>query len=350
MKLNGIDIAFLVPYRRNYGSANLCKWSLYHSENMRFSVRTSMVLHTPEEINTALTNKLTDLSDVTKLYFDSSSTYPRFKIRDTKFQRVIKVAKCDAAIIPDSLNYYPSSGEYYLFEYVKEDQTKIIYSICPKLFKDNDSFIYDNVCSQGTDFIDGVKTINTLPKGSTLIYSGKLVFCDETYIETIDNIVSVYPKYAKESALDKLVNGTLEKITEESILSLNDMLASTDDTTVELGLKILQGMNVTESPAAVTCLLCGNFDNIYKNKAMGTTGVSQVFKSLNIDTRYISRDPIIGIARVLELNVWKNATSEDKSLTYTLCRGILSNFYREKDKQVMDTLHNLPFKIKTYVD
>lgn len=164
------------------------------------------------------------------------------------------------------------------------------------------------------------------------------------------NIISVYPKYAKESALDKLVNGTLEKITEESILSLNDMLASTDDTTVELGLKILQGMNVTESPAAVTCLLCGNFDNIYKNKAMGTTGVSQVFKSLNIDTRYISHDPIIGIARVLELNVWKNATSEDKSLTYTLCRGILSNFYREKDRQVMDTLHNLPFKIKTYVD
>lgn len=99
MKLNGIDIAFLVPYRRNCGSVNLCKWSLYHSENMRFSVRTSMVLHTPEEVNTALTNKLTDLSDVTKLYFDSSSTYPRFKIRDTKFQRVIEVARCDAAII-----------------------------------------------------------------------------------------------------------------------------------------------------------------------------------------------------------------------------------------------------------
>ena len=176
MKLNGINIAFLVPYRRNSGSANLCKWSSYFSENIHFSVRTSMVLHTPEEVNTALTNKLTDLSDVTKLYFDSSSTYPRFKIRDTKFQRVIKVAGCDAAIIPDSLNYYPSSGEYYLFEYVKEDQTKIIYSICPKLFKDSDSFIYNDVCSQGTDFIDGVKTINTLPKGSTLIYSGKLVF------------------------------------------------------------------------------------------------------------------------------------------------------------------------------
>lgn len=350
MKLNGIDIAFLVPYRRNCGSANLCKWSLYHSENMRFSVRTSMVLHTPEEVNTALTNKLTDLSDVTKLYFDSSSTYPRFKIRDTKFQRVIKVARCDAAIIPDSLNYYPSSGEYYLFEYVKEDQTKIIYSICPKLFKDNDSFIYNNVCSQGTDFIDGVKTINTLPKGSTLIYSGKLVFCDETYTETIDNIVSVYPKYAKESTLDKLVNGTLEKFTEESILSLNDMLASTDETTVELGLKVLQGMNVTESPATVTCLLYGNYGNIAKNKAMGTTGVSQVFNSLKINTRYISYDSISALAQALELNTWKTATSDDKSLAYILCRSIITNFYKEKDKEVMDKLYRLPFKIKTYVD
>ena len=83
---------------------------------------------------------------------------------------------------------------------------------------------------------------------------------------------------------------------------------------------------------------------------MGTTGVSQVFKSLNVNTRYAPYDPITGIAKALESNTWKNATSEDKSLTYTLCRGILSNFYREKDRQVMDTLHNLPFKIKTYVD
>ena len=173
-----------------------------------------MVLHTPEDMDTALSDKITDLSDVTKLYFDSSSTYPRFKIKDTKFQRVIKVEKCDAAIIPDSIKYYPGSGEYYLFEYTKPDQTKIIYSICPKLFKDNDAFIYNDVCSYGTDFVDGVKTINALPKGSIPIYAGKLIFCDDTYVETINNIVSVYPKYAKESTLDKLVIGTLESITE----------------------------------------------------------------------------------------------------------------------------------------
>ena len=218
------------------------------------------------------------------------------------------------------------------------------------MFKDSDLFIYNDVCSQGTDFIDGVKTINTLPKGSTLIYSGKLVFCDETYVETINNIVSVYPKYAKESTLDKLVNGTLEKITEESILSLNDMLASTDDTIVELGLKILQGMNVTESPATVTCLLYGNYGNIAKNKAMGTTGVSQVFNSLKINTRYILYDSISALAQALELNTWKTATSDDKSLACILCRSIITNFYKEKNKEVMDKLYRLPFKIKTYVD
>lgn len=42
------------------------------------------------------------------------------------------------------------------------------------------------------------------------------------------------------------------------------MLASTDETAVELGLKVLQGMNVTESPATVTCLLYGNYGNIAK--------------------------------------------------------------------------------------
>lgn len=350
MKLNGIDIAFLVPYRRNSGSANLCKWSSYHSEGIYFSSRTSMVLHSPKEVEDALVNKLTDLSDVTKLYFDSSSTYPRFKIRDTEFQRVIKVDKCEAAIVPDSLEYRSGTGTYYLFEYTEPDQTKKIYSINPELFKNLDPYIYNDICSYGSDFIDGVKTINTLPKGVVPIYTGKLIFCGETFVETISNIVSVYPKYAKESTLDKLVNGALEKFTEESILSLNDMLASTDETTVELGLKVLQGMNVTESPATVTCLLYGNYGNIAKNKAMGTTGVSQVFNSLKINTRYISYDSISALAQALELNTWKTATSDDKSLACILCRSIITNFYKEKDKEVMDKLYRLPFKIKTYVD
>ena len=109
-------------------------------------------------------------------------------------------------------------------------------------------------------------------------------------------------------------------------------------------------MNVTESPATVTCLLYGNYGNIAKNKAMGTTGVSQVFNSLKINTRYISYDSISALAQALELNTWKTATSDDKSLACILCRSIITNFYKEKDKEVMDKLYRLPFKIKTYVD
>lgn len=79
---------------------------------------------------------------------------------------------------------------------------------------------------------------------------------------------------------------------------------------------------------------------------MGTTGVSQVFNSLKINTRYISYDSISALAQALELNTWKTATSDDKSLACILCRSIITNFYKEKDKEVMDKLYRLPLKLK----
>src|SRR5699024_10041912 len=155
---------------------------------------------------------------------------------------------------------------------------------------------------------------------------------------------SIYPKYAKERTIDKLVNGTLEKFTEENTLSLNHMLASTDETTVELVLKVLLAMNVKERHATVTYLLYRNYENIANSKSMETTEISQVFKSMKIDTRYIAYDSISALAQTLELNTWKTATSDDKSLACILCRSIITNFYKEKDKEVMDKLYRLPFK------
>lgn len=349
MKFNGIDISFLRPKSRNNGNSNLCTWSYYYSGTYRLKNPT-IILHSKSDIDEIFKSKCSDLTGITKLYFDSSSTYPRFKIKDTSFQRVIKIEKCEAAIISDQVSYQPGGGTFFIYEYTNSNSEKAIYCICPEEFKKDDSFIYDEVCSFGSDFIDSVKVLNYLPKGSTLIYSGEICFCDSIFAEAIDNIINKYPKYAKESTLDKIVNGTLEDINEETLLSLNDMLSSSDESVAELGLKILQGLNVTKFPLSITCLIYGNYGSIFSNKALNTTGVNQVLKSLRIIISYIPRDPILGISNILKSSIWRDGSEADINLATILCKAIITKILRDRDKQILESLPNLSINIKTYVD
>ena len=349
MKLNGIDISFLHPKSRNNGTSNLCFWSPYHNDTY-FLRNPTITLHSKADLDDAFKTKYSDLTGITKLYFDSSSTYPRFKIKDTTFQRVIKVSKCEAAVVSDQIRYVAGGGSFQVYEYTKPDSSKIVYCVSPEEFKKEDLFIYNEVCSYGSDFIDGAKTLNYIPKGSILIYSGELCFCDSVYAEALDNIINVYPKYTKESTLDKIVNGTLEDINEETLLSLNDMLSSSDNSVVELGLKILQGLNVTKFPTSITCLIYGNYAYMLGNKALNTTGVNQVLKSLNIIASYVPRDPISGLINVCKNAVWKNADAEDLKLATILCKSIITKYLQDRDKKILESLPNLSISIKTYVD
>lgn len=311
-----------------------------------------MVFYSIGSITKMMETKAVDPSTVTKLYFDSSSSYPRFKIKDTNYQRVIKVPKCEAAVIPDKIPYIPGTGEYYIYKWSPKQDTDdgaIIYCVCPDLFKKRDLSIYNAVCSYGVDFMDGLKTINQIPKNSILIYQGNVCITEEPYVETIKNLMEVYPGYITEGTLDGIVNKTLESINEETVLSLNDMLSSTDVTVVELGLKILQSLNVTEKPLTMRALLYANISNIKDNKAAYTTGVQQVLKSLNLELRRVPGNVPFSLGEMLNYE-WNKATEEDRALTAILTKVVTESYFANLGRQVANALKVLPFSIKTYVN
>lgn len=345
MKLFDLEIRFLTGKSRDRGPANFCSWTTYSGISATYNHRKpTILLYNKDSIDKTLKDKHANINEIEKLYFDSESSYPRFKIKDTKFSRVIKVDNSDAAVIPNDILISETKVAYNVYK-----GSNNIYIISEDSFKSNNQAIYNKIMEYGDNFEDALRTINILPKDTTLIYSGKLCFCEERFQQTIHNIMDIYTKYVTEDDIDTIVNKSLEKLTEETAMSLNGMLSSTDPAIVELGLKILQGVDVLNTPLTVKLLLVGNYENISKNKAINTTGVSQIFKTLKLTLWSVPPYPG-SLNLIFKSEFWDKASTEDKQLSLTVGREIISNFFSNGWTNLRKIVPNLPYNVKTYVE
>lgn len=343
MTLNGLQVLFLRENFRDRGPSNFCRWEKYSLDQATHLQKPYLLSYKKEDICNALKNKHAPIEKVSKLYFDPISTYPRFKIKDTKFSRVIKLDNCDAVVVPDELPFKVTNTSYEIY---KGETTVYIFS--GDFIKETDPTIYKNIMKYGETFSDALRTIGTLPKDTKLVFSGELCFCESHLTQVLNNIVDTYKKYVTEKEVDEIVNKSLEKLTEESAISINDMLSSKDPSSVEIGLKILQGIDVLSTPLAVATLLFGNYQNISKNKAMATTGVSQIFKTLKIN--YVSPYFDKNLNMVFNDQSMKAATPEDRTLTLVIGREIITKHFSEVVRNLKQSVPGLPFNIKTYVE
>lgn len=345
MKLFDLDIRFLTGRYIDRGTANLCAWNPYSGILATYKFKKpSLILYNWDSIDKILKDKHADINKVEKLYFDPESSYPRFKIKDTRFSRVIKVSNSDAVVIPNDIVINETEKSYNVYK-----GSDNIYIISEESFKSKDNAIYNKIMEYGDNFEDALRTINVLPKNTTLIYSGRLCFCEEHFQQTVLNIIENYTKYVKEDDIDTIVNKSLEKLTEETAMSLNGMLSSTDPAIVELGLKILQGIDILNTPLTVKLLLVGNYENISKNKAINTTGVSQVFRTLKLTPWSVPAYPG-SLNLIFKSEFWDKASTEDKQLSLTVGREIISNLFSNGWTNLRKIVPNLPYNVKTYVE
>ncbi len=88
-------------------------------------------------------------------------------------------------------------------------------------------------------------------------------------------------KCITESNLEEHINSFNENELNEAIYtSLNNMLKSTDDNTVELGIKMLNNFNVKKYALQIGSLLRLNGQNIERNKALNTVGFKNIMSQL----------------------------------------------------------------------
>ena len=91
--------------------------------------------------------------------------------------------------------------------------------------------------------------------------------------------------------LDLEISKSLPIISESDIDSIDSMLSSTDQSVVEMGLKLLTGFNVFETPTIIKTLLYKHWNVVNSNKALNSVAVRKMLNSVDADRKYIGAFP-----------------------------------------------------------
>ena len=91
--------------------------------------------------------------------------------------------------------------------------------------------------------------------------------------------------------LDLEISKSLPIISESDIDSIDSMLGSTDQSVVEMGLKLLTGFNVFETPTIIKTLLYKHWNVATSNKALNSVAVRKMLNSVDADRKYIGQFP-----------------------------------------------------------
>lgn len=182
------------------------------------------------------------IPDKSKLYFDKSSKFPRFKLEQTEYKRCIKIDKADYIV-------------------AKAIKPRVNYPIYTCIIETPDGYYGSR---EGITKTECHELLN-IDIDSIIIHKDsmtcKLTQGEITYLNCITN------KYSIPMILDDDLNNIVDNI--NPILTIDDvdqiyaMLKSSDSETSGLGLKLLTNYNISETPCSVRFIL-GSTHNDWK--------------------------------------------------------------------------------------
>lgn len=351
MKFNGKNLTVCYPNNSTYSHSNVLWNSYIPTKISRYYSFDSVVPYDRQSLETNFKNKYTTIDNtITKLYFSPSTSFPRFKIKDTEFKRTIKVDKADCVVIPE-VKYIETEGTFEIYKDVLDDGTEIYRAICQSYFEKNLGFKGQEWYNRttGNTLVEKLKNSNILTKNATLVYTGTPVCCASNLTDAIEGIMSNYPKVILDTELDKYLNKSLAPIDEETIISLNDMLSSPDAASVELGIKILQTLDVTSNPMSVIMLIGLNHTRIASNKAKTTVGFKQVLDTLEINNFYFGTDPIMNARGILQ-KLYNKSSEEDVKLALKLVKPHFERVLQAFKDKLLKGFELYGINIKTSVE
>lgn len=263
-----------------------------------------------------LKNNLSTVKSIpekSKLYFDKSSKFPRFKLEQTDYKRCIKIDKADYIVAKaeaPSCNYYTAyvsiietpDGYYGTRENLtKTDCHNLLNVVMSSIIIHNDSIKY------------------------------KLTQSELVYLNCITN------KYSVPMILDDDLNSTVDKL--NPVLTIDDvdqiytMLKSSDPETAGLGLKILTNYNVSETPCSTRFIL-GSTHNEWR-WSNAKTGVSVKNMLESIDYYRIYRTSFPDILYYCKKND-EEMTDTDKQLMQHLIMRKTEDYIKATNYNIID--------------
>lgn len=277
--------------------------------------------YTASDLNQKIAdNLITDTSKINQsasLYFDKNCAFPRFKLQDTDFKRCVKVDKADYIVIP------------------KINAVTFDFTNCPANYcidYNNTEYLFNDSLYNHYNALKDAKRIPNLDA---------VWFKTKSEANVALNILKLYNKpFIYEEDLEKLVSKDLEKLDEETIMSVYEMLNSTDETSIELGCKLLASFDVHECCLATCVLLFLTQNNWIPNKASNATSFQSMLKSLDY--------PSYGY-RYIDYVFKKHIIQSDKDRQ--LAKLLVEPWIKKTIQQACNfNIENCPFKIEFEIE
>lgn len=249
------------------------------------------------------TKKVTTLPDECTLYFDKSSNFPRMKLQNTKFKRCIKLDKADYIVINKSGELYKIEGALYKHEgrYILVHK-RDFYSIA------------------GSRNIDSV-IFNAFP-GATKIYEGTMCeYTNDSKYRILYQDGTYTKPFIYDSDLNKVVDKSFEVMSDESMQAVISMLKSPDASTINLGLQMLAGFNISECPGLITFILHSypRWKGCYKS----TTLTDNMLNELKISRYNINPAATVG-------EILNSSSKEELSRLIPFIEPVIKDYFKQQ--------------------
>ena len=256
----GEPLFFFVSKNYEYNVSKSRSWtsvcfSQYITVENIFNYEGWFFIEADYNVENYFSNFITKLPDKPIFYFDESSKFPRTKLNFVGYKRCIKPEKANVIVIQNVAQVKTTSEEYIIFT-DSEQLFGISASDFIKYFNGDFNNMKANQSSIGYDFKDKL----------LCLYSGRLKgILDPT--ETIKKFNNnTYKKpFILDNELDRIVNENLPDPDLDSLLTIKDMINSTDRSVVKLGANMAAGFNLTKWPLTFRVLLgtSGNWAQTY---------------------------------------------------------------------------------------
>lgn len=272
-------------------------------------------------------NNFGKLTEGATLYFDKSATFPRYKLEGSGFKRCIKKEKADFIIVgkTDVKGYYRS------WFYVYEDPNYMYVAY----------YATDDATNQKAFREAGLTNMKLVWNGRCNIYGPD----SQILLETNPTKPLIY-----DTDLDAYINKTLPTITESDVKQILTMLASNDNSIVDLGLKTLASYDTTSRPMTTKAILLVN-NGWTKTNGSTSVAVETMLTSLELtrsQCAYYNLKTRLGYINQTSIPY----ADEDKTLARSIMRDCIAELL-EKElypfRRIFES-ENMNFKITLNVE
>ena len=282
----------------------------------------------------------TNINLFKKVYFDPQCTYPRYKLSVlSTIKRTTKISNADTAIISkgcgsfvdhncdsyvcknkstDYLILYSSSENcYYFIDWSLDTLSNQIMNV----------YLQELLCKYADNNLTGYHRFasalinkNILPADCNEIYCGKTVILDYKGNRFLQDLFTRYTKLTYDTDLDNFLTSGLEPLSEESISSIEKMIASRDSSTIEIGINLLCNIPVTKYPCTITMLLIRYVEPIFNSNLSKSVKFKYILDYLEISRKTI----YIYSWNLLDTMYAKSTDEDDKKIARQLIQDKIS--------------------------